>query len=119
MDEKDKTAGGQSFYNEALTGSGTITRDGEYTDPLPDPTVRRGLDAQSTSGGRFVRPGGLGDMDTVANLGEPEDVSDDAPSHAELGDAVGNGPVVAPLNDAKPNDSAAKPAPQKRAASGK
>lgn len=108
MDEKDKTAEGQSFYNEALTGSGTITRDGEYVDPLPDPTVRRGLDAESTSGGRNVRAQGLGDETTVANLGEPEDVSDDAPSHAELGDAVGNGPVIAP-------DNAPAPKPQKRA----
>lgn len=45
---------GQSFRNEALTGSGTITPDGEYTDPLPDPTEVRGLGARRTSGGRLL-----------------------------------------------------------------
>lgn len=121
MKDDEKNIDGQSFYAEHLTGSGTITRDGEYADPLPDPTARRGLGGLKTSGGRDVAYGGLGDDSTIANHGEPEDVSDDAPSHAELGDAIGNGPVVAPLNDAKPSndDAPAKPAPQKRAASGK
>lgn len=36
------TDDGQTFYNAALTGSGTILPDGTYGEPLPDPTVQRG-----------------------------------------------------------------------------
>ena len=32
---------GQSFYNPATVGSGTILPDGTYGDPLPDPQVQR------------------------------------------------------------------------------
>jgi hypothetical protein len=49
----EETVAGQSFYNPALTGSGTI-QDGTYTDPLPDPTQRRGLGPDRTSGGRLI-----------------------------------------------------------------
>lgn len=44
----------QSFRNEALTGSGTITQDGEYAEPLPDPTEIRGQGPRRTSGGRLL-----------------------------------------------------------------
>lgn len=33
---------GQSFYAGHLTGSGTLTEDGQYGPPVPDPTVLRG-----------------------------------------------------------------------------
>jgi hypothetical protein len=69
---------GQSFYNEALTGSGTIQPDGTYGEPQPDPTPVRGLGGFKTSGGRDVEYGGLGDAGVVANRGEPEDVSADS-----------------------------------------
>lgn len=72
LDDDKKEVDGQSFYNEALTGSGTILDDGTYGDPLPDPTVVRGLDEESTSGGRVVRFQGLGDDNAVSNLGKPE-----------------------------------------------
>lgn len=58
----EETVAGQSFYNPAATGSGTITRDGTYAEPLPDPTQVRGLGPERTSGGRRVL-GGLGDPD--------------------------------------------------------
>ena len=66
--ELDEVGGpaGESFYNEALTGSGTINRDGTYGPPQPDPTEVRGLGPQKTSGGRTVVGGGLGDADTVS-----------------------------------------------------
>ena len=32
---------GDSFYNPALTGSGTIMADGTYGAPLPDPNLKR------------------------------------------------------------------------------
>lgn len=53
MKDSDKTAEGQSFYSEALTGSGTIKPDGTYGEPEPDPTVQRGgpAGARTTSGG--------------------------------------------------------------------
>jgi hypothetical protein len=35
------TEQGSSFYNPALTGSGTILPDGTYGAPLPDPNVKR------------------------------------------------------------------------------
>jgi hypothetical protein len=54
MKDSEKTIADQSFYNEALTGSGTITEDGTYAEPQPDPTVVRGLGPQKTSGGRDV-----------------------------------------------------------------
>jgi hypothetical protein len=53
-DTKTEPIEGQSFRNEALTGSGTITRDGEYADPLPDPTEIRGQGPRRTSGGRLL-----------------------------------------------------------------
>ena len=56
-DTKDYEGGeleGQSFRNEALTGSGTILPDGVYGDPLPDPTEVRGIGPRRTSGGRLV-----------------------------------------------------------------
>ena len=55
MKESDKTGSeGESFYNEALTGSGTITPDGTYAEPQPDPTLARGgvTDGRTTPGGR-------------------------------------------------------------------
>jgi hypothetical protein len=52
---------GQSFYNPALTGSGTI-HDGEYFPPEPDPTQLRGLGPEQTSGGRRL----LGGLDPDA-----------------------------------------------------
>jgi hypothetical protein len=52
---------GQSFYNPALTGSGTI-HDGEYFPPEPDPTQLRGLGPDRTSGGRRL----LGGLDPDA-----------------------------------------------------
>lgn len=45
---------GQSFYNPALAGSGTILEDGTYGDPEPDPTEVRGLGPDTTAGGRVV-----------------------------------------------------------------
>lgn len=53
-DTKATEAEGQSFHNEALTGSGTINPDGTYGPPQPDPTLVRGLGARKTSGGREV-----------------------------------------------------------------
>lgn len=63
LDETGAPAG-TSFYNEALTGAGTINRDGSYGEPQPDPTEVRGLGPDKTSGGRTVTGGGLGDQDT-------------------------------------------------------
>lgn len=68
LSDDNKELDGQSFYNVALTGSGTITEDGEYAPPLPDPTAVRGLGPNRTSGGRRVDIG----EGTVANLGVPE-----------------------------------------------
>lgn len=57
MKDEDKVLDGQSFYNEALTGSGTILPDGTYGDPLPDPTVRRGgPGGERTTSGGVKRP---------------------------------------------------------------
>lgn len=39
---ENSTMDGQSFYAPHLTGSGTLTEDGQYGPPVPDPTVRRG-----------------------------------------------------------------------------
>lgn len=72
LDESNKELDGQSFYNNALTGSGTITQDGEYAPPLPDPTAVRGLGPNRTSGGRRVDVG----EGPVANLGVPESDAD-------------------------------------------
>jgi len=63
LDETGAPAG-TSFYNEALTGSGTINSDGTYGPPQPDPTEVRGLGPDKTSGGRTVTGGGLGDVET-------------------------------------------------------
>lgn len=38
----NSTMDGQSFYAGHLTGSGTLTEDGQYGPPIPDPTVLRG-----------------------------------------------------------------------------
>jgi hypothetical protein len=62
--EDDAGLEGQSFLNPALTGSGTITPDGTYGPPEPDPTQVRGLGPDKTSGGRVVTGGGLGNADT-------------------------------------------------------
>lgn len=48
---------GLFFANESLKGSGTIRRDGTYGPPEPDPTVKRGLGPDRTSGGRLVPSG--------------------------------------------------------------
>lgn len=50
----DETLEGQSFRNEALTGSGTILPDGTYGEPMPDPTEVRGLGPDKTAGGRLA-----------------------------------------------------------------
>jgi hypothetical protein len=50
----------QSFYNPALVGSGTINEDSQYQEPLPDPTVVRGLGPDRTSGGRRTHGAMLG-----------------------------------------------------------
>lgn len=79
--DPEETVEGQSFYNPALTGSGTINRDGEYVEPLPDPTQVRGLGPNRTAGGRRV----LGERDpdiervnkvTSDVVGEPPSVQD-------------------------------------------
>ena len=54
VDEGSKAVDGQSFYSEALTGSGTILPDGTLTGPMPDPTVMRGGPA-----GEHTSPGGV------------------------------------------------------------
>jgi len=54
MSDETKNLEGQSFRNEALTGSGSITSDGTYADPLPDPTEVRGISERRTSGGRLI-----------------------------------------------------------------
>ena len=79
MKDEEKTLEGQSFYNEALTGSGTLTEDGTIEEPLPDPTVVRGLGPDRTSGGRRVRFGGLGD-ETTNVAGIEESGSAEAPA---------------------------------------
>lgn len=57
MKDEDKVVDGQSFYNEALTGSGTILPDGTYGPPTPDPTVLRGgPSGERTSPGGVKRP---------------------------------------------------------------
>lgn len=52
-DTKNPGPEGQSFHNEALTGSGTILPDGTYGEPQPDPTVQRGgvTDGRTSPGG--------------------------------------------------------------------
>lgn len=45
---------GMNFEPNHLKGSGTIRRDGTYGPPEPDPTLRRGLGPDKTSGGRKV-----------------------------------------------------------------
>lgn len=47
------TEDGGTFYNAAITGSGTIKPDGTYGEPLPDPTVQRGgvKDGRTSPGG--------------------------------------------------------------------
>ena len=74
----EETVEGQSFYNPALTGSGTITTDGTYAEPLPDPTQVRGLGPERTSGGRRVL-GGLGDPDAARVREVTENVTGTAP----------------------------------------
>lgn len=64
LTEDTKELNGESFYNVALTGSGTITEDGKYGPPMADPTVTRGLGPNRTSGGRRVDVGEA----NVANL---------------------------------------------------
>jgi len=66
----EKTVAGQSFYNSALTGSGTITVDGTYAEPLPDPTQVRGLGPDRTAGGRRVLGGLDPDARRVAEVTE-------------------------------------------------
>lgn len=39
--ESQTSGQGTSFYNPALTGSGTILPDGTYGSPLPDPNLER------------------------------------------------------------------------------
>jgi len=57
MRDEDKTVDGQSFHNEALTGSGIIREDGTYGPSVPDPTVLRGGPAgERTTSGGVVRP---------------------------------------------------------------
>ena len=56
----EHTVENQSFYNPATVGSGTITEDGTYGEPLPDPTIARGLGAGRTSGGRRTAGSMLG-----------------------------------------------------------
>jgi hypothetical protein len=65
-----ETVEGQSFHNAALTGSGTITTDGTYAEPLPDPTQIRGLGPDRTSGGRRVLGGLDPDARRVAEVTE-------------------------------------------------
>jgi hypothetical protein len=65
-----ETVAGQSFYNQALTGSGTITVDGTYAEPLPDPTQIRGLGPDRTAGGRRVLSGLDPDARRVAEVTE-------------------------------------------------
>jgi len=50
---ENSTMHGQSFYAPHLTGSGTLTADGQYGPPTPDPTVQRGgpKGERVTSGG--------------------------------------------------------------------
>ena len=50
---EEHTVEGQTFYNAALTGSGTINPDGTYGPPLPDPTIQRGgpVGARKSPGG--------------------------------------------------------------------
>lgn len=55
MTEDSKNLIGQSFDNQALTGSGTILADGTYGENLPDPTEVRGVGPRRTSGGRLVQ----------------------------------------------------------------
>lgn len=86
--EAEKVVDGQSFYSEALTGSGTITEDGKYGPPLPDPTVARGLGPNRTSGGRRVD---LGEAN-VANL-ETEDSADADKGSQKAPAAKRTGPV--------------------------
>ncbi len=50
----EKNLNGQSFDNQALTGSGSIARDGTLGPNRPDPTEVRGLSGERTSGGRLV-----------------------------------------------------------------
>lgn len=50
---ENSTMDGQSFYAAHLTGSGTLTEDGQYGPPTLDPTVQRGgpKGYRTTSGG--------------------------------------------------------------------
>ncbi|HET9234923.1 MAG TPA: hypothetical protein VFP10_12350 [Candidatus Eisenbacteria bacterium] len=81
--DPEETVGGQSFYNAALTGSGTIRRNGTLAEPLPDPTQIRGLGGNRTSGGRLI-PSTLDPEAakvaevTEAVVGPPPDTSADA-----------------------------------------
>lgn len=42
-DRRDHTLQGQNFWVPYLVGAGTLTEDGQYAPPEPDPTVRRGV----------------------------------------------------------------------------
>lgn len=91
----EKNLEGQSFRNEALTGSGTILPDGTYGDPLPDPTEVRGLGPEKTSGGR--------DLSVTHNLIPDELIVDKEHSTAAKPDESAN-------EDTKPaTRTAAKP----------
>jgi hypothetical protein len=79
--DPEETVEGQSFYNAATTGSGTITVDGEYAEPLPDPTQVRGLGPDRTSGGRRVP--GTRDPDSVRVAEVTEKVAGSRQTRAE------------------------------------
>jgi hypothetical protein len=86
VDPEDTTEEGLQFYNPALVGSGTITDDGTYGPPEPDPTLVRGLGPDKTSGGRRV----LGmDPDAVrptdVRQGEHEKISAQRKTDVESG----------------------------------
>jgi len=100
MAEDDKVAiEGQSFRNEALTGSGTILEDGTYGDPLPDPTEVRGLGPRRTSGGRLLPDAPSDELAGVY----------DAPKRSVTPDTA----------YVEPGDADAKPAPKKSASASK
>jgi hypothetical protein len=81
------TVEGQSFRNEALTGSGTILPDGTYGEPLPDPTEVRGLGPDKTSGGRVASLVSLNDI--------PEElIVDKANSTADKGEEPKQAPAA-------------------------
>jgi hypothetical protein len=97
--DTNATIEGQSFRNEALTGSGTIYPDGTIGDPLPDPTLVRGLGGRRTSGGRLLPDLPSTEVDAV--LGRASMPAEDANRNADESDESASTPARKSTSAAK------------------